>query len=106
VFTLTRVLLMRRLARERLRLLLTILGVALGVSVFVAIRLASRSALASFGDTVEAVTGRANLQVVATADGFDEALYERIRRTPGCGPRPRWSRWMRSRMPVRRTRTR
>ncbi|MEY4373872.1 MAG: hypothetical protein RL760_38, partial [Candidatus Eisenbacteria bacterium] len=80
---LLRWLLVRRLLRERTRLLLTVLGVALGVSVFVAIRLASRSALASFGDTVEAVTGRANLQVVATADGFDERLYARIRRTPG-----------------------
>lgn len=80
---LLRWLLVRRLLRERARLLLTVLGVALGVSVFVAIRLASRSALASFGDTVEAVTGRANLQVVATADGFDERLYATIRRTAG-----------------------
>src|SRR5262245_44731305 len=49
----------------------------------VAIRLASDSALASFGDTVDAVTGRANLCVSATADGFDERLFDRIRRTPG-----------------------
>src|SRR5512143_3685580 len=49
----------------------------------VAIRLASDSALASFGDTVDAVTGRANLCVSAVADGFDERLFARIRRTPG-----------------------
>src|SRR5262245_31448388 len=49
----------------------------------VAIRLASGSALASFGDTVDAVTGRANLCVSAVADGFDEKLFARIRRTPG-----------------------
>jgi putative ABC transport system permease protein len=76
-------LLWRRLLRERGRVLLTVLGVALGVSVFVAVQLASRSALASFADTVDAVSGRANLQVVAPADGFDEALYARIRREPG-----------------------
>ena len=69
---LLRWLLWRRWARERLRVLLTVLGVALGVSVFVAIRLASRSAMASFSDTVDAVSGRANLQVSAVADGFDE----------------------------------
>ena len=76
-------LLWRRLARERGRAALTVLGVGLGVSVFVAIRLASGSALASFGETVDAVSGRANLEVAAVADGFDERLYARIRREPG-----------------------
>ncbi len=81
--TVLRWLLWRRLQRERARVFLTVLGVALGVSVFVAVRLASRSALASFSDTVDAVTGRADLQVTAVADGFDERLYARIRRQPG-----------------------
>ncbi len=76
-------LLWRRLARERGRAALTVLGVALGVSVFVAIRLASGSALASFAQTVDAVSGRANLQVSATGDGFDERWFARIRRHPG-----------------------
>lgn len=76
-------LLVPRLARERGRAALTVIGVALGVSVYVAIRLASGSALASFRDTVDVVSGRANLEVSATADGFDERLYARIRRTPG-----------------------
>src|SRR5205807_5937066 len=44
---------------------------------------ASRSAMASFSDTVDAVTGRANVEVSAVADGFDEKLYARIRRQPG-----------------------
>jgi putative ABC transport system permease protein len=81
--SLLRWLLLRRWRRERARVLLTVLGVALGVSVFVAVRLASRSAMASFADTVDAVTGRASLQVSAVADGFDERLYSRIRREPG-----------------------
>ena len=50
-----------------------------------AVRLANESAMASFADTVDAVTGRANVQVAATADGFDERLYARIRRQPGVG---------------------
>ena len=83
MIALLRWLLLRRLARQRGRTLLVVLGVALGVAMVVAIRLASDSALASFGDTVEAVTGRANLCVSAVADGFDERLFTRIRRTPG-----------------------
>ncbi len=83
MLVLLRWLLVRRLLRERARVLLTVLGVALGVSVFVAIRLASGSALAGFTDTIDAVTGKANLQVSATGDGFDERLYARIRRVPG-----------------------
>lgn len=83
MLVLLRWLLVRRLLRERARVLLTVAGVALGVSVFVAIRLASGSALAGFTDTIEAVTGKADLQVSATGDGFDERLYGRIRRVPG-----------------------
>jgi putative ABC transport system permease protein len=76
-------LVVRRLGRERGRTLLAVAGVALGVAVFVAIRLASRSALASFADTVDAVAGRANLQVVALGDGFDERAFLDVRREPG-----------------------
>ncbi|MEO5988791.1 MAG: FtsX-like permease family protein [Candidatus Eisenbacteria bacterium] len=83
MITLVRWLLARRLWQERWRTLLTLLGVALGVSVFVSIRLASFSALSSFAETVDAVTGRANLQVQSTSDGFDEALYARLVRWPG-----------------------
>ena len=83
MLTLFRWLMLRRLAREPGRALLTVLGVALGVAVFVAIRLASGSALAGFSDTVDAVAGRANLQVQSRSDGFDERWYARIRRVPG-----------------------
>src|SRR5262245_7293903 len=73
----------RRLIEEPLRTALTVLGVTLGVAVFVGIRLASRSAMSSFAETVDAVTGRANLQVVSTSDGFDERIFETIRKTTG-----------------------
>jgi putative ABC transport system permease protein len=74
---------LRHLAGEWPRTLLTLLGVALGVAVFVSIRLANHSAMASFSDTVEAVAGRANLQVAAGGEGFDERLFTAVRRVPG-----------------------
>ena len=74
---------LRRLGEDWARTLLTLLGVGLGVAVFVAIRLASHSALASFGDTVDAVAGKANLQVTASSEGLDERLYPQIRHQPG-----------------------
>lgn len=83
MITLLRWLVLRRMGLQRWRTALTVVGVALGVAVTVGIRLASHSALASFADTVDAVTGRANLQVASTSDGFDEALYPRLARTPG-----------------------
>jgi putative ABC transport system permease protein len=83
VIALLRWLLLRRLARQPRGTLLVVLGVALGVAMVVAIRLASDSAMASFGDTVDAVAGRSNLCVSAVADGFDERLLRVIRRTPG-----------------------
>lgn len=73
----------RHLLREWRRTLLTVAGVALGVGVFVSIRLANHSALASFADTVDAVAGRANLQVVAGGEGFDERVFLAIRGQPG-----------------------
>ena len=74
---------LRRLFGERRRTLVTVLGVGLGVAVFVAIRLANTSALASFGDTVDAVAGRANLRISAGSEGVDERLYLEARRVPG-----------------------
>jgi putative ABC transport system permease protein len=73
----------RRWWEERWRVVLTVSGVALGVAVFVSIRLASHSALASFSDTVDAVTGRADLQLRGDSDGFDERVFAEVTRIPG-----------------------
>ena len=73
----------RRLARERPRTLLTLLGVALGVGVFVAVRLASTSALASFSGTVDAVAGKANLELASGTEGFDERAFTLARSVAG-----------------------
>ena len=83
---------LRHLREEPGRTLLTLFGVALGVAVFLAIRLANASALASFSATVDAVAGRANLQVSGGSGGFDERLFLRVRRLPGIKRRRRWSR--------------
>lgn len=83
MMALLRLLVLRRFGQERRRTVLTLLGVALGVAVFTGIRLASRSALASFADSVDAVTGRANLEVASTSDGFAESVYARVARMPG-----------------------
>jgi putative ABC transport system permease protein len=74
---------LRHLWEEPGRTLLTLTGVALGVGVFLAIRLANTSALASFTRTVDAVSGRANLQVAGGSGGFDERHFPRVRRVPG-----------------------
>src|SRR5258708_39693685 len=82
-FLLPRWISLRHLRDERGRALLTLFGVALGVAVFLAIRLANASALASFSATVDAVAGRANLQVSGGSGGFDERLFLRVRQVPG-----------------------
>lgn len=73
----------RHLLQEGGRSLLPLLGVALGVAVFLSVRLANRSAMASFADTVDSVAGRANLQVAGDSTGFDERVFPKVRSLPG-----------------------
>ena len=68
-----RALVLRPIIRERLRTALTILGIAVGVAVVVAIALSNQSALRAFRESVDAVAGRANYQIVSDA-GLDENL--------------------------------
>lgn len=67
-------LVLRPLRRETLRSLLTVAGIAVGVAVLVAIQLANSSALRSFGESVDAVAGRANYTIVSDAGLLDERL--------------------------------
>ena len=88
--TLARWFVLRRMIREWPRTLLTVAGVALGVGVFVSVRVANQSALGSFTRSVDAVTGRANLQVSSASGPFDERVFPLVRRVAGgaaaCGP--------------------
>ncbi|MBW3672248.1 MAG: FtsX-like permease family protein, partial [Acidobacteria bacterium] len=67
-------LVLRPLRREPGRTLLTILGIGVGVAVVVAIQLANRSAIRSFEETVDAVAGRANYQLTASAGTMNQNL--------------------------------
>lgn len=69
-----RALVLRPLLREKARSAMTIAGIAAGVAVVVAIQLANQSALRAFSETVDAVAGKANFQIVSDAGTLDESL--------------------------------
>ncbi|MGQ4807810.1 hypothetical protein NKDENANG_01170 [Candidatus Entotheonellaceae bacterium PAL068K] len=71
------------LRQHRLRLLFPLLGIALGVAVFVAVRVTNVSTLRSFERTVEAIAGRASLEIVGHGAPLDETVLPMARRTPG-----------------------
>jgi putative ABC transport system permease protein len=71
------------LQQNPLRTVLTIVGVAFGVAMLVAIRVTNISTLRAFTETVEAIGGRTQLQVVGEVAGLDQSLYPRVRSLPG-----------------------
>jgi putative ABC transport system permease protein len=71
------------LRQHPLRVFLTILGVAFGIAVFVAIRVTNLSTFRAFTETVDAVSGRTQLQIVGDIAGLDQGLYARVRWLPG-----------------------
>ncbi|HSP33785.1 MAG TPA: FtsX-like permease family protein [Thermoanaerobaculia bacterium] len=73
-----RALVLRPLVHEKLRTTLTVLGIAVGVAVVVAIQLANQSALRAFRESVDAVAGRANYQIVGEAGQIDENELVRL----------------------------
>ena len=83
MFHLFRLISLRYLIHDKGRSALTILGVAIGVAVFISIRLANTSAMASFSDTIDAIAGASNLQVVGDSEGLDERIFSRIRGVQG-----------------------
>jgi putative ABC transport system permease protein len=74
---------LRHLRSYKGRALLCLLGVALGVGVFVGIKTAATTAMGSFQDTVESLTGSTQLQVVGQGDGFAEELFVQVATAPG-----------------------
>ena len=83
MITLLRLVTLPYIQQNPLRTVLTVLGVAFGVAVFVAIRVTNLSTLRAFSDTVEAVSGRTQLQIVADVAGIDQSIYSRVRSMPG-----------------------
>jgi putative ABC transport system permease protein len=71
-------LVLRPILREKIRTSLTILGIAVGVAVVVAIQLANQSALRAFRESVDAVAGRANYQLVPDVAPLDESVLLRL----------------------------
>jgi putative ABC transport system permease protein len=57
-------------------------AVTLGVALAFSVHLINASALAEFSAAVRAVDGEPDLQIVGPQAGFDEALYERVARSP------------------------
>jgi putative ABC transport system permease protein len=71
-------LVLRPIVREKTRTLLTVLGIAVGVAVVVAIQLANQSALRAFRESVDAVAGRANYQIVPEAGALSEDVLLKL----------------------------
>ena len=71
------------LQQHRWRVLFPLLGIALGVAVFVAVRVTNVSTLRAFARTVDAIAGRAGLEIVGRGAPLDEALLPLARRAPG-----------------------
>ena len=74
-----RALVLRPILREKTRTILTILGIAVGVAVVVAIQLANQSALRAFRESVDAIAGRANYQIVPDVEPLDERALLALR---------------------------
>ncbi len=79
-------LVLRPIVREKLRTILTLLGISVGVAVIVAIELSNQSALRTFRESIDAVAGRANYQIVSDAE-MDETLLIKLQ--------PLWDRGVR-----------
>ncbi len=69
-----RAFILRPLWQEKLRTSLTILGVTLGVAVMLAIQLANQGSLRGFSAALDAVSGKAALEITAPPLGVDETL--------------------------------
>lgn len=65
-------LILRPIAREKIRTALTVIGIATGVAVVVAIQLSNQSALRAFRESIDAVSGRANFQIASDAGALSE----------------------------------
>ncbi|MDE2963434.1 MAG: ABC transporter permease, partial [Acidobacteriota bacterium] len=72
-----RTFILRRLRKEKLRALATVLGVALGIAVVLAVRMANQTSVRSFEAALEMVAGKTSLEIVGSGQGLrEERLLE------------------------------
>ncbi|HEX8833274.1 MAG TPA: ABC transporter permease, partial [Abditibacteriaceae bacterium] len=76
---LARYLSLRYWLQHRGAFFLSTLGVALGLAVFVSIQIANYSVLSSFSASLDAVAGKANLQIVGGHNGLPDETLAQIR---------------------------
>lgn len=67
-------LILRPMLKQRLRALVTMLGVTLGIAVMLAIQLANQGAIRGFSAALDAVSGKAALEIQCAPLGIDEKL--------------------------------
>ena len=60
--------------------LVSLVGIALGVAVFIAVRVTNTSTLGAFARTVDAIAGRAGLEITGRGALLDETVLPQARR--------------------------
>jgi putative ABC transport system permease protein len=73
-----RAIILRVLVQDRLRSVLTALGVALGVAVMLGIQLANSGSLKGFSAALDAMSGKAALEITSPPLGVDESLLPEL----------------------------
>ena len=73
-----RSIILRPLLRDRVRSVLTALGVALGVAVMLGIQLANSGSLKGFSAALDAMSGKAALEITSPPLGVDETLLPEL----------------------------
>src|SRR5262245_9666994 len=69
---------LRHFAREWLRAVVALLGIALGVAVVVSVQMANAGSLRGFETAIEALSGKAALEIVSPGPGLDEARLQSL----------------------------
>ncbi|MCI0485620.1 MAG: ABC transporter permease [Blastocatellia bacterium] len=77
-FKLFRQFILRAIARDRARSVITVLGISLGVGVMLAIRLANATSLDAFRAATESIAGETSVQITGATGHFDEMMLSRM----------------------------
>lgn len=79
---LIRLITFRHLFNDPLRTVFLLLGIGLGVAVYVSINIAVGTAVGAFRDTVNAVAGKTQIQIMGQTSSLDERLFLKVKRIP------------------------